>query len=220
MPDLDFEVLKAQAVAHSASPQIALTLRIWQKRIGDAPLQEIHSVMLRCQIRLEPGRRRYSTAEQEKLVELYGEPRRWGQTVRATLWANIAVVATRFVEETTIDLPVPCTYDFNIATTKYFYALEEGEVPLCLLFSGTIFYAGEDGALQVGQISWEKETSYRMDVAVWKRMMELYYPNCAWLNLRRDVFDRLCQFKVRRGLTTWEQALEALLGEVPERTAL
>src|SRR5206468_2382419 len=109
------------------------------------------------------------------------------------------------------DLPVPCTFDFNVAAAKYFYALEDGEIPLCLLFSGTIFYAGDGGALQVVQISWEKEVNYRLPVSVWKRMMDLYYPNTAWLCLRQDVFDRLYQYKSRRMLPTWEQALESLL---------
>ena len=42
-------------------------------------------------------------------------------------------------------------------------------------------------------------------------MMERYYPNTAWLCLRQDVFDRLYRYKSRRGLPTWEQALEGLL---------
>jgi len=98
-----------------------------------------------------------------------------------------------------------------VAATKYFYALEEGEVPLLFLFSGTIFYAADDGALQVAQISWDKEAPFRLPVQVWKEMIDHYYPNSAWLRLQQDVFDRLYRYKVRRGLPTWEQALESLL---------
>ena len=110
-----------------------------------------------------------------------------------------------------VDLPVPCTYDFNVAVTKYFNALENGEIPVSLLFSGTIFHEGEDGALRVAQIPWDKEAAFRLPVSVWKAMMERYYPNSAWLCLRKDVFDRLHDFKSRRCLPTWEQALESLL---------
>jgi hypothetical protein len=42
-------------------------------------------------------------------------------------------------------------------------------------------------------------------------MMDCYYPNSAWLSLRRDVFDRLFQFKTQNGIPTWEQALEKML---------
>ncbi len=124
------------------------------------------------------------------------------------LWTHASVVVPPFTGRPSVDLPVPCSFDFNVAATKYFHALEDGEVPLCLLFSGTIFYTDDDGFLQVSQIPWEKETSFRLPVSVWKDMMELYYPNSAWLCLRRDAFDRLYRYKSRQGIPTWEQAIE------------
>ncbi len=121
------------------------------------------------------------------------------------------MVVPSFTGSTLVDLPVPCTFDFNVAATKYFAGLEDGEVPLNLLFSGTVFYASDDDSLQIAQIPWDKEARYRLPVEVWKQMMDLYYPNSAWLCLRKDVFDRLYRFKVRQGIPTWEQALEAIL---------
>jgi hypothetical protein len=47
-------------------------------------------------------------------------------------------------------------------------------------------------------------------------MMDIYYPNSAWLCLRRDVFDRLYQYKRGRGMATWEQALESILPSATE----
>jgi len=126
------------------------------------------------------------------------------------------MVVTPFQGSTLVELPVPCTFDFNVAATKYFAGLEEGEVPLLMLFSGTVFYEATDGALQVSQISWEKEAKYRLPVRVWQEMMDFYYPNSAWLSLRRDVFDRLAQYKMRRGIPTWEQALESMLAAAEE----
>ncbi len=38
--------------------------------------------------------------------------------------------------------------------------------------------------------------------------MDAYYPNSAWLCLRRDVFEELHRFKVEHGIPTWEQAIE------------
>jgi hypothetical protein len=210
MPDLNFEVEGAEPLPHAAAPQLVFKLGICdaQAEQGGA----ISSVALRCQIRIEPMRRRYGPHEQEGLLDLFGEPSRWGSTLRSLLWTHTGMIVPAFAGRTIVDLPVPCSYDFNIAATKYFYALEEGEVPLSLLFSGTVFHAEEDGgALRASPISWEKEAAFRLPVRVWKAMMELYYPNSAWLNLRRDVFDRLYRYKSRQGLPTWEQALERLL---------
>jgi hypothetical protein len=207
MIDLSFQIEGSEAPPHAAAP-----LLMFKLRIADADAETaIHSLALRCQIRIEPTRRRYEPGEQEKLVDLFGEPSRWGQTLRSMLWAHTTAVVSPFMGSTVVDLPVPCTYDFNLAAAKYFYALEEGEVPLCFLFSGTIFYAGEDGALQVAQIPWEKEANFRLPIATWKKMMEHYYPNSAWLCLRRDVFDRLYQYKSANVLPSWEKALERLL---------
>jgi hypothetical protein len=212
VPDLDFQIEGAEAVAYAASPLVSFKLRITN---ADAA-EPIHSIALRCQIQIETTRRRYNESEQEHLLDLFGEPERWGQTLRTTLWTHTSMVVTPFQGSTLVELPVPCTFDFNVAATKYFAGLEEGEVPLLLLFSGTVFYEGEDGALQVSQISWEKEARYRLPVSVWQGMMNFYYPNSAWLSLRRDVFDRLHQYKMRRGIPTWEQALERLLNNESE----
>ena len=102
-------------------------------------------------------------------------------------------------------------YDLEVVAAKYFYALEDGEVSLEFLFSGTVFYAAEGGWLQTARISWEKEAEFRLPVSLWKEMMEQYFPNSAWIRLHRDAFDQLYDYKVRMGFPTWEAAVEALL---------
>ena len=207
MPDLNFQVEGAEAVPFAASP-----LLVFKLHIANANAHEpIQTIALRCQIQIEATRRHYSAQEQERLRDLFGEPERWGQTLRAMLWTHTSIVVPPFTGSTVVDLPVPCTFDFNVAATKYFAGLEDGEVPLILLFSGTVFYEADDGRLQVEQISWSKEAKFRLSVKVWKEMMDSYYPNSAWLSLPRDVFDRLHRYKMQRGLPTWEQALESLL---------
>lgn len=210
MPELSCQVEGVEAVPYAATPSLAFKLRLTNAVAGEP----IHTIVLRCQLQLEVTRRHYSAPEQQNLRDLFGEPARWGQTLRAMLWTNTSIVVPSFTDSAVVDLPVPCTFDFNVAATKYFAGLTEGEVPLCLLFSGTIFYAAEDGALQVAQIPWELEANYRLPIAVWQQMMELYYPNTAWLCLQRDVFDRLYQFKVRAGIPTWEQTIERILAAV------
>jgi hypothetical protein len=187
-------------------------LHVSQSAPAGAQLVPIHAVALQCQIRIEPGRRGYAAPEQDKLLDLFDVPSRWGQTLRPMLWTHAGVGIGPFTDSIVVDLPVPCTFDFNVAVTKYFYALEGGEIPVNLYFSGTMFHEADDGALQVGQIPWDREAAFRLRVSIWKEMMEQYYPNSAWLCLRRDVFDRLYEFKSRHGVPTWEQALERLLG--------
>jgi hypothetical protein len=207
MPDLNFQVETAEVTPYAAAPQLALKLRVTNADAGEA----IHTVALRCQIQIEATRRRYSAEDQQSLLDLFGQPDRWSQTLRTLLWTHASVVIPSFRESTLVDLPVPCTFDFNVAATKYFHGLRDGDIPLCLQFSGTVFFAQDDNGLQVAPISWDKEARFKLPVKIWRDMMDSYYPNSAWLCLRRDVMDRLYQYKVRHGIPTWEQALENML---------
>jgi Family of unknown function (DUF6084) len=210
LPDLRFQVEDAAATPNAAVPQLSFKVRI-----TDSEAEPVHSIALRAQVQIEPVRRRYSAAEQEHLKELFGEPERWSKTLHPLLWTNANVSVPGFTGNTLIEVPVACTFDFNVAITKYIYGLENGELPTSLLFSGTVFYAGQAG-LQVAQIPWDREASYRLPVRVWKEMMDLYYPDTAWMCLRRDVFERLYEFKARYGIPTWEQTLERMLGLTAE----
>jgi hypothetical protein len=207
MPDLRFTVEGAEAAPFAATPLLVLRLRVESANHEET----IHSISLRAQIQIEATRRHYSAAEKEKLLDLFGEPDRWSRTLRAMLWTHADAVIPAFTGSTVAELHVPCTFDFNVAATKYFYGVSEGDIPLILLFSGTIFYAGAQGVLQVAPIPWDKEARYRLPVQVWREMMDSYYPNSAWLSLRRDVFERVYEYKVRHGISSWEEALTSLL---------
>ncbi len=208
MPDLDFEILGVAAAVRGLAPLLHFKLRI-----SNQPEEEvIQSVILQAQIQIQSPQRSYNENEREKLFELFGPPDQWGQTLRGKLWTHSNTTVRTFKGTTETILPVPCTYDLNVAATKFFHGVEEGDIPLLFLFSGTIFYAGVDGRLQVQQISWNKECAYAMPVQRWKELMEEHYPNTAWLYLEREVFERLCAYKRRGGFTSWEQAIERLLG--------
>jgi hypothetical protein len=210
LPDLHFAMDGAVVTPNAVVPQLSFKVRI-----NNAEPEPVHSVALRVQVQIEPVRRRYTAAEQEHLKELFGEPERWSKSIHPLLWTNANVNVSSFTGSTVIDVPVPCTFDFNIAITKYIYGLEGGELPLSLLFSGTVFYAGPMG-MQIAQIPWERSATYKLPVTVWKQMMDLHYPNTAWLCLRRDVFDRIAEYKSRYNIATWEQALERMLGLTAE----
>jgi hypothetical protein len=206
MPDLHFGVEGAEVLEYAAAPSLLFKLRI-----ENLEEELIRSVSLNTQVRIAATQRHYDTAEQERLLEVFGEPHRWGNTLRSLLWTHTTLQISPFSGSTVVDMPVPCTYDLEVVAAKYFYALKDGEVPLEFLFSGTVFYAGEGGRLQIARISWEKEAEYRMPIRLWKEMMERYFPNSAWIRLHKDAFDQLYDYKVRRGLPTWEAAVESLL---------
>jgi len=212
-PDLTFVVDDASVVPFAAVPMLAFRLRAGTSN----PDERIHSIALRCQIQIEATRREYSADERARLVDLFGEPDRWSQTLRGLLWTHASAVVPRFTGKTEIEVQVPCTFDFNVAATKYFYGLTGGDVPLCFLFSGTVFYEGENGLLQVAPISWEKEARFGLPQNVWRSVIDTYYPNSAWLVLRRDVFDRLYQLKLREGIPTWDETIERILATAGER---
>jgi hypothetical protein len=207
MPELDFKVTGLETGQRGVAPLLHFILEISNR----PETETIQSVMLQTQIQIQAPQRVYNAVEKEKLKELFGVPEDWGQTLRTKLWAHANVVVPQFSGRTKAMLAVPCTFDFHVAATKYFYALEDGEVPLLFLFSGTVFYVAPDGRLQIQKISWEKECVYLMPALTWREMMDHHYPNSSWIALRRDLFDRLYRFKREQGLATWEQTIEKLL---------
>jgi hypothetical protein len=204
LPDLEFAIESAEAVRFAAAPTVAFTLGV----TSDRP---IRSLALNAQIRIAPARRRYSEEDQRRLVELFGPPERWSEALRTFRWAQVSVLVPPFDEDTSVELAVPCTYDLEIATAKYFYALADGDVPLEFLFSGTLFFVAEGGVLQAARIPWDREAVYRMPVRAWRDALQQHFPGSAWLRVREDVFDRLVAYKARRALPTWEATLDQLL---------
>ncbi|MBK8901649.1 MAG: hypothetical protein IPM53_10735 [Anaerolineaceae bacterium] len=205
MPDLDFCVEQAAVRPYAAAPTLQFKLTIQ----NHTP-EKIHSVMLKVQVQIVTTQRHYNGQEQAQLLELFGTPERWGKTLKNLFWTQTVVLVPAFNGRTTLDVDIPCTYDFDVVSAKYFHALDDGVIPLEFLFSGTLFYAGPMG-LQAEQIPWDKEAAFRLPVALWQEMMAHYFPDSAWLRLRQDVFNRLFQYKAARSLPTWEAALAELL---------
>jgi len=212
VPELSFRVKGAEAVPNAATPAVALQLEVTNR----PPTELIEGILLRCQIQIETPRHRYTQQEQQKLADLFGEPERWGETLRPMLWTNIATVIPTFSGVTAVSLAVPCTFDLNVTASKYFHGLEGGTVPITLLFSGTVFYKSPANLLQAAPISWNSEARFQFPVEVWKQTVDLHYPNTAWLSVRRDVFERLYEFKIRQGVATFDEALERMIEAAQE----
>ena len=210
MSSLTFVVVGSRAEPHAAVPTIMLRLRV-----EEADGFSVHALALRCQIRIEPQRRTYSPTEEARLYEMFGETPQWGDSLRPFLWTHVSTTLGKFAGATEFDLPVECTYDFDVAGAKYLHALADGDIPLLLVFSGTVFTRGESG-FSAEPLSWSLEASHRMPVSVWRAMMDLYFPNSGWIRLRRDTLDDLQAFRASEGLPTWDQALERLLKQADD----
>jgi hypothetical protein len=201
--ELAFTVEGAARLEHAAVPTLRFALGIEAGR-------EIRSVLLDVQIQIPARRRGYDEDAHDRLFELFGPVADWGTTLRTLLWTRTTVVVPAFSGSTVVNLDVPCSYDLEVTASRYLDALSDGEVPLEFLFSGSVFYSGEDGELQTTRLSWESEAEYRLPVRVWKETMERYFRGTAWVRLSKESFDRLSAYKSRNALATWDDALEAL----------
>jgi Family of unknown function (DUF6084) len=213
LPQLDFAVLDAAPLEHAAVPTLRFALRV--RSAGEI---RIRSILLDTQIQISARRRGYDDEAVERLFELFGAKDGWGSTLRTLLWTRTTLVVPEFTGSTVVDLDVPCTYDLDVVATRYFDALADGDVPLELLFSGSVFYSGPDGLLQTTRLSWEQEAGYQLPVRVWKDALERHFRGTAWLRLPKESFDRLVAYKSRHGFMTWEQAVDALLADPREST--
>lgn len=208
VPDLSFAVEDAGPVDHAAVPTLRFGLRI------EAPGGElVRSILLQTQVQIAARRRRHAPGEEERLFELFAERERWGTTLRTLPWTRHTQAVPQFRGSTTVDLPVPCTYDFDVVASRYLLSLDDGEVPLELLFSGTLFYAADGGMLQTAQIPSDREAEYALPVSVWRATMERYFPDTSWMRLRRATFERLHAYRSRNALPSWEHTIDALLDE-------
>jgi hypothetical protein len=210
--ELSFDCTGAVPDKFAISPAMSLSLRI-----SEVTGQKIEAIALRCQVRIEPARRRYSAAEAERLNDLFGDTERWADTLKPVQFANLSVMVPGFTGSTDVDVPVPLSYDMEIGSTRYFAGLDQGEVPLLLLFSGTVF-GSADGRLLVQQVPWSKEARYRLPVAVWREAIDAHFPNSAWLRVSTRTLDELQRFKASRALPTWDATVNALLADAAERS--
>ncbi len=205
--EFGFEVLGIEPEPYAAAPILSARIAV------TAPAAEpVHAIALRAQVRIEPQRRTYSEAEGAGLADLFGPRQRWQDTQRSFLWMHCATMISGFSGACEADLPLQCTYDLEVAGSKYLHALREGTVPLLFLFNGTVFVKGH-GGFAIHQVPWDRDDRFDMPVSVWRDLMAAHFPNSGWVRLSRDTLDALSDYKSRRGLLGYDDAVGELLGE-------
>lgn len=205
MSDLQLSVQDVVVEPYAVSPCLLARLRV-----VEPSGEPVHALLLRCQVRIEPQRRRYDEEEAAGLADLFGGRERWAATLRPLLWMHTTAVVPGFTGATAADLPLPCSYDFEVSGARYLSALRDGEVPLVFLFSGTVFTRGSSG-FTVTQVPWDRQATYRMPVAVWRDAMDRTFPHSQWLRLDRETVAALQRFKSERALPHWDDTVRVLL---------
>jgi hypothetical protein len=207
-PDLGFAVEEATIALDAAVPTIAFRLRVHAADDCD-----VRAMLLGAQIRIVAPRRGEATATRARLRAVCGDVPPWlsREAPPTLLWTNAVAAVPPFRRSAAIELAAGCTYDFEIAAAKYFYALAGGHVPLEFVFSGTLLWAGAAGTLETSELPYDRSASFELPLAVWRRAMDRHYPGTAWLRLQRDVYDRLFAFKWSNAQPRWDDAIAALL---------
>jgi hypothetical protein len=207
MAELEFACTGAEPDPYAIGPTMNFAVRITE-RTGTS----VDAIALRCQLRVEPHRRRYGAPEAARMVDLFGERGRWSETVQPMQLATVSHLVGRFDGTIETTLPVPFTYDLEVAATRYFASLDDGVVPLLLLFSGTVFVVS-DGRLSAEPVPWHHESRYALPVARWQQMMERAFPGTGWLRLSRASLDALRAYATSEAIPTSDLLVERLLKE-------
>ncbi len=210
-PQPSIEITGAESHPLAVAP-----LLNFSARITESEGREVYTIALSCQVNVEPARRNYDAETKSALIDLFGEPERWGATTRSFMWTKVDVLVKSFTGSQTFDIPVACTFDTELAAVKYFYSLPEGKVPLSFMFSGTIFYRGDSGELRLVQVPWSSDARFAMPIEVWRKMIDHVYPNRAWVAVQRETLESLRLYRQRSGLPSFDATVAELVAEAEQ----
>ncbi len=199
LTELVFDCIDVRADPYAAGPSLGFQLRIAETT---GVRVHAHRAAVPDQDRAErrrytPGRGRAAQRPVRRHRALGGDPQ------AASVRQRRGDGAELYRRHRGRPVPSRCSYDLEIAATSYFHALDEDDIPLLLLFSGTIFTRRQP-ASALRQVPWRKEATYRLPVTEWRATMDAFFPNSGWLRLRLDTLEALGAFKTARALPTWD----------------
>ena len=208
IPAPEFTILGVEAIKYAAAPMLEFT-----GHVSEPEGREVYTIALTAQVMIDPARRNYDNETRERLVDLFGAPERWGTTTHSFLWAELGVLVPAFTGATAFRLPIQCNYDLELAATKYLYSLPGDDVALTFNFTGTIFYRGEGGKMQIIKVPWECSARFAMPIATWREMIDHYYEGRGWVSLAGDTLDALSRRKAKDGQHTFDATVAELLND-------
>jgi hypothetical protein len=206
IPVPELEIVGAAHVPFAATP--TMRFEAVAREPDGIPIQ---SLGLTAQVMIDPARRGYDPETRARLAELFGPPERWTPSTSGLAWARVAVTVPSFTGELPFAIDVPCTYDLEVAAAKYFYAIDDGLVPLSFHFNGNVFYRDGDGRLQMTPIAWSTSAQHRMPVSAWRAMIAEHFPGGGWIRVADDTLAALHERRAARGLATVDALLRELL---------
>ena len=106
MAELAFDCTGARPDKFALAPSMSLSLKI-----TETTGQRIDAIALRCQIRIEPARRRYRAAEAERLNDLFGDTQRWADTLKPMQLTTVSTMVPGFTGSIDVDLPISGSLD-------------------------------------------------------------------------------------------------------------
>lgn len=209
MTGLEFTALEANAETRAASPAIRLRFRL------RAEGEPVDALALRARIQIEPALRDYAPDEIPPLEALLGEKRRGARWNAPLQWCEVSTVLGQFERELEFELVLPCTFDAQIVSSRYFAALTSGMIPVHIFFNGTIF-RGSPGGFSVEMLPWNLDCAAEIPLQTWQAAMDACFPGQAWIRIDRATFDALS--RVRRDYATggWDATFEYLLSHLEE----
>ncbi len=208
VPQPEFAITSASHLAFAAAPTM-----VFAASASDPTGHEIQSLSLSVQVMIDPARRGYDAPTRERLSELFGPPATWTPSTQGLAWARVATVVAAFTGTTAFAIELPCSYDLEVAATKYFHALSDGVVPLSFHFYGTVFYLGPGGALQVTPVPWSSTAQFGMPVAAWRAMIAEHYPGGGWIRLSHETLEALNARRAAGGLPSFDACVRELLSD-------
>ena len=175
-------------------------------------MRPVYLIALTAIVVVEPGKRSYAPGERERLMELFGGPERWASTTGAFRWAATSAMVHGFTGEGEFELIVPVSYDLEVASAKYFGALDEsGTVPLRFHFNGSIMYERGDGRVQTAPVPWDRSERFEMPMEAWTRLTAEHHPFRNWVPLHSETVTRIERLKASMGAPTFDDAVSRIL---------
>ena len=162
--------------------------RLWCSALGSrsVPVSPIYTIALRCQINVDPARRRYDADPASDCPSCSESPSGGARRPRASCGRASTCSSRASKARPTSTSRCPAATTSRSRPPDISRGLSDGAVPLSFHLSGSVFYKTSSGELRITQVPWDIDVRYELPLAVWTDMMEHHYPE-EWLGaLRRE----------------------------------